>query len=62
MEGAAEQAYWVKKALVKAGIESLDQTLVITSPFGLRVGEEFFPSVQAFLGNYFLNQKSDKSN
>lgn len=57
IDGPAEQAYWVKKALVKAGITSLDQTLVITAPFGLRVGEESFPSVQAFLGNYFLNQK-----
>jgi iron complex transport system ATP-binding protein len=57
IEGPAEQAYWVKKALVKAGIASLDKTLVITAPFGLRVGEESFPSVQAFLGNYFLNQK-----
>ena len=57
IEGPAEQAYWVKKALVKAGITSLDQTLVISEPFGLRVGEESFPSVQAFLGNYFLNQK-----
>jgi len=57
IEGPAEKVYWVKKALVKAGITSLDQTLVITEPFGLRVGEESFPSVQAFLGNYFLNQK-----
>ena len=57
IEGPAEQAFWVKKALVKAGIVSLDQTLVITVPFGLRVGEESFPSVQAFLGNYFLKQK-----
>jgi iron complex transport system ATP-binding protein len=62
IEGPAEQAYWVKKALVKAGITSLDQPLVITEPFGLRLGEKTFPSVQAFLGNYFLNQKSDKSN
>jgi iron complex transport system ATP-binding protein len=57
IEGPAEQVYWVKKALVKAGITSLDQTLVITAPFRLRFGEKSFPSVQAFLGNYFLNQK-----
>lgn len=57
IEGPAEKVYWVKKALVKAGITSLEQTLVITEPFGLRVGEESFPSVQAFLWNYFLNQK-----
>lgn len=57
IEGPAEQAYWVKKALVKAEITSLDQPLVISEPFGLRHGEESFPSVQAFLGNYFLNQK-----
>jgi iron complex transport system ATP-binding protein len=49
IEGPAEQAYWVKKALVKAGITSSDQTLVITKPFGLRVGEESFESVEDFL-------------
>jgi iron complex transport system ATP-binding protein len=49
IEGPAEQAYWVKKALVKAGITSLDQTLVISEPFGLRVGEEYFRSVEDFI-------------
>jgi iron complex transport system ATP-binding protein len=49
IEGPAEQAYWVKKALVKAGITSLDQTLVISEPFGLRVGEESFGSVEDFI-------------
>ncbi len=43
IEGPAEQAYWVKKALVKAEITSLDQPLVISEPFGLRHGEESFP-------------------
>ncbi|MEK0441761.1 MAG: hypothetical protein RL403_739 [Bacteroidota bacterium] len=57
IEGPAEQACWIKKALVKAGITSLNQTLVISEPFGLRFGEKSFPSVQAFLENYFLNQK-----
>jgi iron complex transport system ATP-binding protein len=49
IEGPAEQAYWVKKALVKAGITSLDQTLVITVPFGLRFGEESFGSIEDFI-------------
>ena len=49
IEGPAEQAYWVKKALVKAGITSLDQTLVITEPFGLRIGEESFRSIKDFI-------------
>ncbi len=49
IEGPAEQAYWVKKALVKAGITSLDQTLVITEPFGLRNGEESFRSIKDFI-------------
>ena len=49
IEGPAEQAYWVKKALVKAGITSLDQTLVISEPFGLRLGEESFGSVKDFI-------------
>ena len=54
IEGPAEQAYWVKKALVKAGITSLDQTLVITAPFGLRVGEESFETLEELIGE--LNQ------
>ena len=49
IEGPAEQVYWVKKALVKAGITSLDQTLVISEPFGLRIGEESFRSIKDFI-------------
>uniref|UniRef100_UPI00404822D3 ABC transporter ATP-binding protein n=1 Tax=Algoriphagus sp. TaxID=1872435 RepID=UPI00404822D3 len=49
IEGPAEQAYWVKKALVKAGITSLDQAVVITAPFGVRVGEESFGSIEDFI-------------
>ncbi len=49
IEGPAEQVYWVKKALVKAGIASLDQPLVITEPFGLKLGEESFGSVEDFI-------------
>ena len=49
IEGPAEQAYWVKKALVKAGITSLDQPVVISAPFGLRVGEESFGSIEDFI-------------
>ena len=54
IEGPAEQGYWVKKALVKAGINSLDQTLVISEPFGLRVGEESFETLEELIGH--LNQ------
>uniref|UniRef100_UPI00404882E5 ABC transporter ATP-binding protein n=1 Tax=Algoriphagus sp. TaxID=1872435 RepID=UPI00404882E5 len=49
IEGPAEQAYWVKKALVKAGITSLDQAVVITAPFGVRVGKESFGSIEDFI-------------
>jgi iron complex transport system ATP-binding protein len=49
IEGPTEQVYWVKKALVKAGIASLDQTLVITAPFGLRVGEESFETLEELI-------------
>ena len=49
IEGPAEQAYWVKKAFVKAGITSLDQAMVITAPFGLRFGEESFGSIEDFI-------------
>lgn len=50
IEGPAEQAYWVKKALVKAGIASLDQPLVITAPFGLRLGEKTFGTLEELIG------------
>ena len=50
IEGPAEQAYWVKKALIKAGITSLDQTLMITAPFGLRVGEKTFGTLEELIG------------
>jgi iron complex transport system ATP-binding protein len=50
IEGPTEQVYWVKKALVKAGITSLDQTLVITAPFGLRVGEKSFGTLEELIG------------
>ena len=49
IEGPAEQAYWVKKALVKAGITSLDQTLMITAPFGLRLGEKTFGTLEELI-------------
>jgi iron complex transport system ATP-binding protein len=50
IEGPAEQVYWVKKALVKAGIASLDQTLMITAPFGLRLGEKTFGTLEELIG------------
>ena len=50
IEGPAEQAFWVKKALVKAGIASLDQTLVISEPFGLKVGEKSFGTLEELIG------------
>jgi iron complex transport system ATP-binding protein len=50
IEGPAEQAYWVKKALIKAGIASLDQPLVITAPFGLRLGEKTFGTLEELIG------------
>ena len=52
IEGPAEQAYWVKKALVKAGITSLDQTLVISEPFGLRVGKKTFGTLEELIGEF----------
>ena len=49
IEGPAEQAYWVKKALVKAGITSLDQTLVISAPFELRIGDKTFGTLEELI-------------
>lgn len=52
IEGPAEQAYWVKKALVKAGITSLDKLLVISEPFGLRVGDNTFGTLDELIGEF----------
>lgn len=52
IEGPAEQAYWVKKALVKAGITSLDKPLVISEPFGLRVGDNTFGTLEELIGEF----------
>ena len=52
IEGPAEQAYWVKKALVKAGITSLDKPLVISEPFGLRVGDNTFGTLDELIGEF----------
>lgn len=52
IEGPAEQAYWVKKALVKAGITSLDQPLVISEPFGLSFGEKTFGTLEELIGEF----------
>ncbi|MDA0315060.1 MAG: ABC transporter ATP-binding protein [Bacteroidetes bacterium] len=56
IEGPAEQVYWVKKALVKAGLASLDQILVITAPFGLRVGEKTFERLEDFIDEMRLQK------
>ena len=60
IEGPSEQAYWVKKALVKAGIASLPLPIILTPPFGLKVGEQSFPSVEALLAWY--SQKTSPIN
>jgi hypothetical protein len=39
----------VKKALLKAGIKKLDQTLVVSTPFGLRLGDQIFSSIEDLL-------------
>jgi iron complex transport system ATP-binding protein len=49
IEGPAAGLYWVKKALVKAGIKKLDQTLVVSTPFGLRLGDKTFSSIEELI-------------
>lgn len=49
IEGPAEQAYWVKKALVKAGIVSLQSSLLIETPFALSMEQQSFTSIEAFV-------------
>jgi iron complex transport system ATP-binding protein len=49
IEGPTEQVYWVKKALAKAGIASLDQTLVISAPFELRIGDKTFGTLEELI-------------
>jgi hypothetical protein len=39
----------VKKALLKAGIKKLDQTLVVSTPFGLRLGDKTFSSIEELI-------------
>jgi iron complex transport system ATP-binding protein len=49
IEGPTEQAYWVKKALVKAGIVSLQSSLLIETPFALSMEQQSFTSIEAFV-------------
>ena len=49
VDGPAEVVYWVKKALLKAGIRKLDQTLVVSTPFGLRLGDKSFSSIEELI-------------
>jgi iron complex transport system ATP-binding protein len=49
IEGPAAGVYWVKKALQKAGIKKLDQTLVVSTPFGLRLGDKTFSSIEVLI-------------
>ena len=49
IEGPASGVYWVKKALLKAGIKKLDQTLVVSTPFGLRLGNKTFSSIEELI-------------
>jgi iron complex transport system ATP-binding protein len=49
IEGPAAGVYWVKKALQKAGIKKLDQTLVVSTPFGLRLGDKTFSSIEELI-------------
>ncbi len=62
IEGPSEQVYWVKKALVKAGIVSLPLSIILNSPFVLKVGEHSFPSVEAFISWYFQESKPKNTN
>jgi iron complex transport system ATP-binding protein len=49
IEGPAAGVYWVKKAFQKAGIKKLDQTLVVSTPFGLRLGNKTFSSIEELI-------------
>ena len=49
IEGPAAGVYWVKKALQKAGIKKLDQTLVVSTPFGLRLRDQTFSSIEELI-------------
>jgi iron complex transport system ATP-binding protein len=49
IEGPAAGVYWVKKALQKAGIKKLDQTLVVSTPFELRLGDKTFSSIEELI-------------
>lgn len=58
VEGAAEQVYWVKKALTKAGVVSLEHKLQVETPFALTLEGQSFLSIEAFVTWYFSKESS----
>jgi iron complex transport system ATP-binding protein len=55
IQGPQELAFWVEKALIKAGIESVDGPLFVQKdPFLLRRGESTFETIEALIQELFF--------
>jgi hypothetical protein len=49
LKDSAEPDFCVKKALFNSEIKKLDYTLVVSTPFGLRLGDQIFSSIEDLL-------------
>jgi hypothetical protein len=49
LKDSAEPDFCVKKALFNSEIKKLDQTLVVSTPFGLRLRDQTFSSIEELI-------------
>jgi hypothetical protein len=49
LKDSAEPDFCVKKALFNSEIKKLDYTLVVSTPFGLRLGDQIFSSIEELI-------------
>jgi hypothetical protein len=49
LKDSAEPDFCVKKALFNSEIKKLDYTLVASTPFGLRLGDQIFSSIEELI-------------
>jgi hypothetical protein len=49
LKDSAEQDFFVKKAFFNSEIKKLDYTLVVSTPFGLRLGDKTFGSIEELI-------------
>jgi hypothetical protein len=49
LKDSAEPDFCIKKALFNSEIKKLDYTLVVSTPFGLRIGDKIFGSIEELI-------------